>query len=232
MGVGCSNCGEAKPIKAKEMCSTCYRYWLRTGTMRPKPTSPHRYATICINCGGDLIKGRKRNGMCHACYNFLRANGRMRTPADGRHTQGGTCTNCKAGIAVAKGLCKACYNYQKYNGVPRPRRLYSRPEKCKNCGYPLVSGARSGLSRRQKGLCRRCYEYRQVFKTNRPAHLWGKGEHGWCDCSQPATHAVSVRIKNYTETIPLCDACYAEYQRQVRWYGDSSQRKDKGANHP
>lgn len=31
---------------------------------------------------------------------------------------------------------------------------------------------------------------------------------------------MTIRIHGHLEEMPLCDACYAEYQRQVAWYGD------------
>jgi len=219
----CENCG-AESVKARDMCNSCYQYWRKHGEMRQVSVHlhPHRHATGCVNCGAVLVVGKKRQGLCNACSSFLRKNGRMRTNADIKHKPGGICTNCKAEVAVTKGLCKTCYNYQNVYGVNRPRRLYSRPEHCKNCGYPLVSGAQNGIARPSKGLCRRCYEYQKSFKVARPPRLWQKGAYGWCDCGQPAEHIIAVKIHNHVDNIPVCDACCAEEMRQRAIYGDVS----------
>lgn len=210
------------------MCNNCYRYFLRHGVQRPRRDSSHSHAIICTNCGGEIVKGRKRHGLCNNCASFLRKNGRMRTKEDIKCKPGGICKNCRAGIALTKGLCKTCYNYKNHTGLPRPRRCYSRPEQCKNCGYPLVPGQRGGIGRPSKGLCRRCYEYQLRFKVSRPEYLWDKGANGWCDCGKPATQEIAVRIHNHTDRIPVCDECYAEEMRQITVYGENHDRKGTG----
>ena len=170
--------------------------------------------------------------MCHACYQFWFDNGRMRTDADKirpKNKAAGICRNCKQNTELFRGLCQACYVYKRQHGKNRPMRLFR--EECSNCHVPL-----NGYKPRQ-GRCKRCQMYFNEFGKERPAHVW-KAPLGWCDCSDghnpvPATHTVTVRIHKSTETLPLCDDCYAEYQRQLHWYGDSSQPTNhKGASHP
>jgi len=231
VGDTCKNCG-VDNVKAQGMCINCYNYARRhDGAMRPPLDIRYRKATQCINCGESLTKNKKRRGLCMKCASFLRIHGRMRTNADAKWKPDIICSNCRAAMADSKGLCKTCYNYQKRKGAPRAKKLYSRPERCKNCGYPTAPGVRNGQGRMAKGLCRPCYDYKNRHKKDRPAHMWGKGEHGWCDCGQPATRTIEIKITRNVDVLPVCESCYAEEMRQRRIYGDVTQRVGVNQQH-
>ncbi len=217
----CTNCGAQNTTCVHGLCRACYWYHRRNGEHRTKPTSPYRGVTTCRNCGAE---GHRANGLCDNCYNFLRRTGKMRTKADMRAKVAGMCCNCNQSPAFAKGLCGACYDYKRRNGKDRPRRLYVHRERCKNCDIPLTGDNYRTL--RTKNMCRACYDYKRRKKHARPSHLWGNGEHGWCECGQPANNIISVKIHNHVDTIPVCDACHAEEMRQRAWYGDNTVQKE------
>lgn len=216
----CSNCGEEyeKAKGRKGLCGKCTS-WMRNHST-PRPVGYKRSPDFCVNCGEPRTKGWGGKGLCKNCYQFWRNNGRHRTPADMIRKRGEpppVCRRCgiRSAEHVAKqGLCKICYDYQLRNGKPRPR--WRDAEKCKNCGKPRTDEPRKFY----KGRCDRCNEYLRKRGVERPERFWGMGKYGWCQCSQPAMHKATVRIHNHLEEMPLCDECHAEYQRQVRWYGD------------
>lgn len=219
----CSNCGKTE-VKGFGMCNNCYRYFKRNGTMRPldeKVLKSRLKYPECSNCGKKNPGGHDtkfQHGLCHSCLMFYRKHGRHSTEQERqRYRQEKTvCVDCKERIATYMHYCERCYNYRLRTGKKRPKRRLDA-ESCINCGVPL------GDNRPNSGLCRRCYRYQYEFKKDRPEHLW-KSPHGWCDCSTgdkpvKATHIVTVRVMHHDEHYPLCDACYAEHQRQVAWYG-------------
>lgn len=80
-------------------------------------------------------------------------------------------------------------------------------------------------------MCRACYDYKRRHGADRPAHMWGKGEHGWCDCGQPATRTIEIKITRNVDVLPVCESCYAEEMRQRRIYGDVTQRVGVNQQH-
>lgn len=218
----CINCGEYKPHKGHGLCVNCYYYWRKHGEMRTTSTHDElQSATHCVNCGTKTQKGERRRGLCKACASFFYTHKRMRTSVDQLCKPGGLCSDCGDKTAIVKGLCGTCYNYRWTHGVKRP--LLLRTQQCVNCKRPL--SPRSGGRLQKRGMCNSCYRYQYRYGSPRPARLFGISEFGWCDCGQPARFAVTVKIYHHAETLPLCDACHAEYQRQVAWYGDSHQQK-------
>jgi hypothetical protein len=75
-------------------------------------------------------------------------------------------------------------------------------------------------------LCRVCYEYQQRGRGERPSYLWGVDSLGWCDCGRPARHKIAVTIRSHTDTLMLCDDCYAEELEMEREYGLKHTKKD------
>ena len=213
----CSNCGDEykKHLGRRGKCAACVR-WERThDTPRPKDYS--RRVEHCTNCGQPRAWGQGAKGLCHKCYQYEHRYGkprpstlRMRKPGDPIPV----CKNCKQRHAVKAPqlrLCGVCYEYmRRHNGKRRPK--YLDAEACVHCGKP------KGDSYFVKGHCRACDDYKRKYGKERPAHLF-ESAHGWCDCGTKATHIVTVRVMHHDETMPLCDDCYAEHMRQVRWYG-------------
>jgi hypothetical protein len=223
----CRNCGEQKTPCVRGLCRACYWYYRRHGKHRTKSTSPYRGTTACRNCGAE---GHCANGLCSNCYNFLRRTGKMRTEADMHYKVKGMCKNCNQSPVFARNLCSTCYEYQRnHGGAARPRRLFACRERCKNCDTPL--NGNSDKTRRTKNMCRACYDYKRRHGDERPAHLWGKGEHGWCDCGQPATRTIEIKITRNVDVLPVCESCYAEEMRQRRIYGDVTQRVGVNQQH-
>lgn len=128
------------------------------------------------------------------------------------------CKNCKAHKVHIKGRCKACHSYWRRHGTERPR--YMEADTCLNCEVPLDRSSDDTRNYGGLGLCSACYDYQLMYSIPRPERLWKRGKYGYCDCGQPATHKATVQVHRHLEEIPMCDECYAEYDRQVRWYGD------------
>ena len=223
--MACTNCGEVKPHRAHGMCMNCYRYWHTHKKMRPLDKDElkrRRKITHCVNCG-ELRQGRSgRRGMCSKCYEYWRwSDGIMRPmrlidPSSVASSP--LCSNCRVNMVRHGSLCQKCANYQYDNGKKRPRRLWA--ESCSNCDRPF-----NGFHPRS-GLCIKCRRYQYKYGKPRPAYLWDKGEHGWCDCGQPATRTVDVRIYRKIEKMPVCESCYAEEMRQQKWYGGATQNQE------
>ena len=219
--VTCVNCGETKPHGGHGMCKNCYRYWHTHRTMRPVDSNERRRRRKilhCINCGALREGTHAKRGMCSKCYAYWRWSGVMRPAHISRRANGAPpplCANCRQNIVQHGKLCKLCANYKYQHGKRRPPRLWA--DSCTNCGKPHNG------SHPRSGMCIRCRRYQNKSGRPRPAHLWGKGKLGWCDCGNPATHMISVKIHRHTDTIPVCDACYEEEMRQRRIYGDIDQ---------
>lgn len=227
--VTCINCGEVKPHQGRGMCKNCHRYWHRHRTMRPLDSNERkrrRKISHCINCGALREGSHARKGMCSKCYAYWRWSGVMRPERIIRKTNGAPpplCANCHQNIVHHGKLCKLCANYKYQYGKRRPPRLWA--DSCTNCGKPHNG------SHPRSGMCIRCRRYQYKHGKPRPAHLWGKGVHGWCDCSQPATHIITVKISNHSDTLIMCDDCYKEYQRQVSWYGARDVKVNNSTQH-
>jgi len=220
-GDTCKNCGEGGRLRLG-LCDNCYHYARRNdGAMRPLDRavlSTRRKHTQCKNCGSPKHKG---HGLCGACLDYLRDHGVMRPPEGVRnppHATPRVCARCKQNMTQYGKLCGTCSNYLYRTGKPRPRHLWA--EHCTNCDVPL------GDFRPRSGLCIQCRRYQYRYGKPRPSHLWGKGAHGWCDCGQPASNIISVKIHNHIDTIPVCETCYAEEMRQRAWYGDNTVQKE------
>lgn len=190
-----------------------------------------RHGGTCEHCGlkvKELVFGK----LCKTCRRFELKHGRLPDKTERHHKTFGwkQCRRCKQNRAESNGLCIACDAYKKRTGKDRPIEYFA--EECLNCGKPLIRhGAGIPATIHGKGLCRPCYQYQWEYGVPRPERLWSRGEYGYCDCGKPATHTVTVRVMHHNETMPLCDTCHAEYQRQVAWYG-SPDIKTKGNIQP
>lgn len=226
----CSNCGREykKHLGRRGKCETCVR-WERTHDTPRPPDYKRGRIENCTNCGQPRTWGQGGNGLCHRCAQYQYKYGkprpstiRMRKPGDPIPM----CKSCKVRLAKfspSRRLCKTCAEYmRRHNGKRRPR--YLDAENCVHCGKPKGDGYFV------KGHCRACDDYRRKFGKPRPAHLF-ESQHGWCDCGKPATSIVTVRVMHHDETMPLCDECHAEHNRQVAWYG-SPDIKTKGNIQP
>jgi hypothetical protein len=117
----CQNCNEeSKRSLQRGMCSACYRWWFRHGTMRPEAkkrrVSPGGNKRTCKHCKEAQARIR---GMCKACYDYwLRTN--KRRP---KHLSKDACVNCGKPKTkprdLAKGRCKNCYYWWHKYGVDR-----------------------------------------------------------------------------------------------------------------
>lgn len=75
-----------------------------------------------------------------------------------------TCKNCQVKEIYANNLCRKCYMYLHRTGHNRPKRLWTRPVKCINCGSSDV---------RARGRCGNCYHYwLRHNREERPRNLW------------------------------------------------------------
>ena len=215
--VTCSDCGQEYPKHStrRGRCVKCIRYEKKHGTKRPATLKLREER--CLNCGDLRVWGQGGNGLCHKCSQYQLRHGkprpltiRLRKPGDPIPM----CKSCRIRLAKfspGRRLCKTCAEYmRRNNGKRRPR--YLDAEECTHCGRP------KGDTYFVRGQCRACDDYQRKYGKPRPTHLF-ESEHGWCECRQPATHTVTVRVMHHDEQYPLCDDCYAEHQRQVAWYG-------------
>ena len=215
----CSNCGEEyqKTKGRKGLCPSC-RAWMRNhGELRPvsHPKRNRNTPDFCANCG-DITSGKRRNvkGLCVRCYEYKWRTGKDRIVK--KTAKSHICRRCKKDTAYVHGRCIACYDYWRRTGEERPKDRFT--DECLNCGRPLNRTIPGASLCHGKGMCRACYQYQHKYDKPRPKRLW-ESSHGWCDCGTKATHSVTVRVMHHDETMPLCDDCYAEHMRQVRWYG-------------
>lgn len=215
-GTPCTHCGRVDKYLSLGLCSRCHNYLRRTGKLPALKVITH-----CRDCGREIKPTRRGRGLCSRCSAYLWRHGKHWTPEiskRSKHEPAPICECCRerpANNRIPKPMCDRCNLYWKRTGKFRPR--WRDADSCKVCGKPRQDQPRTFVL----GRCLGCYEYWRNHgrKGERPAHLWGKGEHGWCDCGNPATHVVTVIIKNHTEEFTLCDECYKEHQRQVAWYG-------------
>lgn len=164
---------------------------------------------VCRNphCDNPLDRNARR-GLCGACNMFQRRHGRLRTQDDMRlPLNAGTCRNCHRAPAQATGRCYTCYRYRQRNGRERPRKLYARPERCRNCGKP-----RDSLPYLDKGRCNACRKYWKRHGVERPPELIN-APLGYCDCGHKATRTLDLTFTTgtglkVTDTYHLCDDCY------------------------
>lgn len=224
--VPCINCGSAvQKYLTSGRCSRCYNYKRRTGKERPLS----RVAN-CIDCGREITIGNSLSkGMCRRCNAFLWRTGKHWTPdisIRSKYDPCPICKDCKSRPSYTQNprpMCRRCSDYWKRTDKRRPR--YRDAESCKVCGKPRVE-------KFCLGRCGACYDYwrRHGRSAERPAERWELSQHGWCDCGKPATHTITFRLREHDEPLPLCDECYAEEQRQARWYGSNYVNKQAPAH--
>ena len=201
----CKVCGASEKLVLGR-CELCYRYYKRTGTERPLSLDSLVTQSNIARKRQGSRKRRKRNEP----KKFERLPNNTPRPL---------CADCKEEYTNSRRggkYCDTCANYRYRTGKKRPRWMVLR-EKCRNCKAPL-NGYKTIY-----GRCRLCSRYYYAKGVERPASVYN-APHGWCDCGDGwnpvrATHSVAVRVMHHDETMPLCDDCYAEHQRQVRWYG-------------
>ncbi len=159
---------------------------------------------ICRNCGESAPEKQRYfvRGLCNACRIYEQRHGQPR-PAQGIRMTGGAvgiCENCRQGRARYRHLCGACHAYWLENGRQRPRRLYLRPQECRNCHVP-----RSAVRHLEKGRCPSCGAFWRRTGRERPQHYW-ESPSGYCECGQPVAH-VGVELAPMG-TFDLCAGCY------------------------
>lgn len=216
--VACTHCQRMVRRKTtrRGLCAACDTYQRKWHAPRPLLDS-----ATCRNPHCDRPVGKwsaaRGLGLCRRCLQYKYRTGNDWTPDVARPGVYGVrmiCADCRQRPVRnyhPRPLCVRCYNYWLRNGKRRPRSLDA--EACKICGRPRSDEPRTFV----RGRCRLCYDYYYRTGRERPRHLWGVGEFGWCDCGQPATHQVTVRIGvRANETLALCDGCYAEEMRYAR----------------
>lgn len=161
-------------------------------------------------CSGDVTLYR-RIRLCNVCYRFYQRNNEMRFgpgySARAEYAHDARCKNCKMKRPYALGECRACYQYRRTHGRKRPRSLWMKAERCRNCKRP-----RDACGEFRRGVCNACRKYKERTGLNRPSYLWGA--QAWCDCGNPATH-MDVPLRFTTGTghdemalYNFCQDCY------------------------
>lgn len=224
----CAHCGRQEKYLSFGLCTRCNNYRRRTGNLPRLDAMTH-----CSNCGRDIKPTKRGRGLCQRCNAYMHKHGTNWTPEVSRRSKyepAPMCECCKERPAenrTPKPMCDRCILYWRRTGKYRPR--WRDAEKCKVCGKPRQEIPHTFVM----GRCVDCYEHwrRHGRKKERPAHMWGKGEHGWCDCGQPATRTIEIKITRNVDVLPVCESCYAEEMRQRRIYGDVTQRVGVNQQH-
>jgi hypothetical protein len=229
----CANCQRtvAKKYARRGLCGACDQYKRNHGVDRP----PLFDKVKCQNqhCGNQvtLYNTLCYSGLCRRCYEYRRKRGADWTPQKSQRRPGEPmplCEACRSRPAPHTKpfhMCNRCYEYWRRNKKRRP--TWMDAEHCRNCKRPRIALTGAFVD----GRCRECRKHRAMYKKERPAELWGSGVHGWCDCGQPAQHSITVQIYRHTDTLSLCNDCYAEEMRQQSWYGVTQHdRKGTGSD--
>lgn len=230
--ITCAHCGK-KALKHKTrrgLCIACEQYKRRHGVDRPLATTAKCKNPHCDRQVG-IMSAIAGKGLCKRCRQYESLSGKQWTPDVSKRSRFDAppmCAICKTRKAERTkpvDMCHRCYSYWLRNKKRRPR--WRDADQCRNCKQPRSYAPRMFV----RGRCRRCYNYWKDNGKERPAHLWGSGAHGWCDCGQPAQHSITVQIYRHTDTLLLCNDCYAEEMRQQSWYGVTQHdRKRTGAD--
>lgn len=131
----------------RSRCPTCYSYWRKHGTDRPKQLCERKAKPAwCEVCGDPNVEAQSK---CKACYMYWRRHKKKRPrflwDTDCR------CKNCKIPLRSLgrwasgtqrwrSGFCEACIQYKDRTGKARPKHLWGDgPLGFCECGYPAVA---------------------------------------------------------------------------------------------